>query len=403
MPPTPPLLRLGLALLLCCGSASSSDEACPPRCPEVGFVDELREAGRAAGLAIPAPPADVLAHLHTRPATDRHFYKQVVAAQLANAGPISRSAVDSALGVKRVNKYQIDIANGRIYRTAACMFGPRCKGVEHFLWKSLPTLRKRRRAQKSEVIELAINVRDWPQAVDGVAGTPVLSFSKRSEAETDIMFPAWAFWDGGPWLPTIPTWQWPTMRRELTETALATPWESKEPVVFFRGSRTSPARDPFVLKGHARRGHRAPPGAARWNVRYVKNQSQKSNDIVTEQLGLDFSEPAPMPEHCRYKYLLNFDGQAASFRYKTLFLCGSLVLSVDLQWEEFWYEYLIPWVHYVPLAADGSDGDAVLDFLEAHPEEAKAIAENGRQFVLQRLRMQDVQGAQQSHLPPPSS
>ena len=68
-----------------------------------------------------------------------------------------------------------------------------------------------------------------------------------------------------------------------------------------------------------------------------------------------------MPEHCRYKYLLNFDGQAASFRYKTLFLCGSLVLSVDLQWEEFWYEYLIPWVHYVPLAADGSDGDAVLD------------------------------------------
>ena len=74
-----------------------------------------------------------------------------------------------------------------------------------------------------------------------------------------------------------------------------------------------------------------------------------------------------------------------------------------LQWEEFWYEYLIPWVHYVPLAADGSDGDAVLDFLEAHPEEAKAIAENGRQFVLQRLRMQDVQGAQQSHLPPPSS
>ncbi len=103
-----------------------------------------------------------------------------------------------------------------------------------------------------------------------------------------------------------------------------------------------------------------------------------------------------MPEHCRYKYLLNFDGQAASFRYKTLFLCGSLVLSVDLQWEEFWYEYLIPWVHYVPLAADGSDGDAVLDFLEAHPEEAKAIAENGRQFVLQRLRMQDVQGAQQA-------
>ena len=52
---------------------------------------------------------------------------------------------------------------------------------------------------------------------------------------------------------------------------------------------------------------------------------------------------------------------------------------------------LVPWVHYVPLAADGSDADAVVDFLEAHPEEAATIAENGRQFVFQRLRMEDVQ------------
>jgi hypothetical protein len=52
---------------------------------------------------------------------------------------------------------------------------------------------------------------------------------------------------------------------------------------------------------------------------------------------------------------------------------------------------LIPWVHYVPLAADGSDADAIVDFLEAHQEAAAMIAENGRQFVLQRLRMEDVQ------------
>ena len=42
---------------------------------------------------------------------------------------------------------------------------------------------------------------------------------------------------------------------------------------------------------------------------------------------------------------------------------------------------LIPWVHYVPLAADGSDADRIIDFLEAHPAEAEIIAENGRQFV----------------------
>ena len=66
-------------------------------------------------------------------------------------------------------------------------------------------------------------------------------------------------------------------------------------------------------------------------------------------------------------------------------------MSVDLQWQEFWYSHLIPWVHYVPLAADGSDADAIVDFLETHQDEAATIAENGRQFVLQRLRMEDIQ------------
>jgi protein glucosyltransferase len=127
-------------------------------------------------------------------------------------------------------------------------------------------------------------------------------------------------------------------------------------------------------------------------IRYVPNQSQRSNDHVTQVLGLEFVEPVTMEEHCRYKYLLNFDGQAASFRLKTLFLCGAVVLMVDPVWDEFWYGMLVPFVHYVPLAADGSDADATLDFLEAHQDWAEAIAENGRQFVLQRLRMEDVQG-----------
>ena len=36
----------------------------------------------------------------------------------------------------------------------------------------------------------------------------------------------------------------------------------------------------------------------------------------------------PLEEHCRYRYLLNARGVAASFRYKHLFLCNSLVFNV---------------------------------------------------------------------------
>lgn len=389
-------LRLMVAIVVAAGvvgATATGANACPPACPATSFLEPIRAAALEAGIKIPVPDAAALAHHHERPLTDRHFYKAVAKKQLDRwrESGIQRADVDAALSVPRATKYQLDTTNGRLYRSEKCMFSMRCKGLEYFLGRALPTLKRRNRAGKKHIVELSVNVRDWPQSIDGMRDAPVLSFSKKTDHEADIMYPAWAFWDGGPWLATIPTWQWPAMRDELTAAAAANPWETKTAAVFFRGSRTSAARDPFVLKGHARRGQPPPPGAKRWNVRYIKNQSQRSNEIVEKEMALDFAEATTMPEHCKYKYLLNFDGQAASFRYKTLFLCGSLVLSVDLKWQEFWYSMLIPWVHYVPLAGDGSDADTIIDFLEAHQETAAMIAENGRQFVLQRLRMEDVQ------------
>eukprot|EP01051_Picozoa_sp_SAG22_P013076 SAG22_NODE_1426_length_4457_cov_8.244149_2_plen_117_part_00 len=74
-----------------------------------------------------------------------------------------------------------------------------------------------------------------------------------------------------------------------------------------------------------------------------------------------------------------------------MFLCRSLVLNVAPTWGEFWYSQLVPWVHYVPLKADGSDADDIVHFLDTNPEIAETIANNGREFVLQRLRPEDVQ------------
>jgi len=49
------------------------------------------------------------------------------------------------------------------------------------------------------------------------------------------------------------------------------------------------------------------------------------------------------------RYLFNFRGVAASFRYKHLFLCRSLVFQVGTDWQEFFYRALEPWVHYIPV------------------------------------------------------
>ena len=55
------------------------------------------------------------------------------------------------------------------------------------------------------------------------------------------------------------------------------------------------------------------------------------------------------------RYLFNFRGVAASFRFKHLFLCDSVVFHVGDKWLEFFYPALKPWVHYIPVETDLSD------------------------------------------------
>lgn len=75
------------------------------------------------------------------------------------------------------------------------MFPSRCAGVEHFLLEAAPDLPD---------MEFILNTRDWPQIHRnyGFFG-PVFSFSKTPEYN-DIMYPAWAFWEGGPAISLYP-------------------------------------------------------------------------------------------------------------------------------------------------------------------------------------------------------
>jgi len=340
---------------------------------DLSYVDELRtatraELGREIAVDVSAVRAaeseegpryfDGLAHDQLAPWRERGISR----ADLAEARRITPRSV----------RYQI--IDGAIHRDRSCYIEPRCQGIEHFL-----------RAVAADVpnLDLVVNVQDPPfTRVD--RPIPLLSFSRIPTRHADILYPAWAFWEGGPAVSVISTWRWDVMRAELLAAAAATQWKAKTPVVFFRGSRTSARRDPYVELGR-----REP---TRWDVRYTLNQSASQTKHVTEIMGLT---PAPLvspAEHCRFKYLLNFDGVAASFRLKNLLACGSLVLYAAPAWEEFFYPRLVPWVHYVPVGDDPADAEAVLDFLTRHDAIAAAIAANGREFIERRLTLDAVEG-----------
>lgn len=278
---------------------------------------------------------------------------------------------DMEIALTQAVHYQI-IGN-KLYRQEKCTFPSRCSGCEHFILEIIDDLPD---------MEFALNVYDWPRSPKYKDPMPVLSFSKIFDDHWDIMYPAWTFWEGGPAVyPLYPTGlgRWDIFRKDLAKKSDEFPWDKKMNVTFFRGSRTSSARDPLVLLS------RKNPELV--DAAYTKNQAWKSKK---DTLGAEPADYVHLYDHCQYKNLFNFDGVAASFRLKYLFLCGSLVFHVGDRYQEFFYPALQEWYHYIPVSLGMNEVEDLLEFTQTHDDIMQKIAENGQEFIKKRLRMKDV-------------
>ncbi|CAG4923410.1 unnamed protein product [Colias eurytheme] len=284
---------------------------------------------------------------------------------------ITKDMVDNAF--LKGTKYQI--IEGKLYRQKECHFPARCTGIEHYL-KAL--------APKLPNIELSVNTRDWPQVnrLWGHKMIPVFSFSKTKDYD-DIMYPAWSFWDGGPAISLYPTGigRWDQHRLKITAAADKVTWDNKKEQAFFRGSRTSEERDALILLS------RANPDLV--DAKYTKNQAWKSD---ADTLYAEPAKEVSFEDHCKYKYLFNYRGVAASFRFKHLFLCKSLVFHVGEDWLEFFYLSLKPWIHYIPISPKATKEEIVkyINYFKDNDALAKQIAERGYQHIWDNLRDKDV-------------
>lgn len=197
------------------------------------------------------------------------------------------------------------------------------------------------------------------------------------------MYPAWSFWEGGPAISLYPTGigRWDKHRISISAAAEKWPWEKKISKGFFRGSRTSEERDNLILLA------RSNPELI--DAQYTKNQAWKSDK---DTLYFPPATEVSFEEHCKYKYLFNYRGVAASFRFKHLFLCKSLVFHVGDQWLEFFYPSLKPWIHYIPVNAEATQDEIkeLLIYFKQNDELANEIANRGFQHIWNHLTDKDV-------------
>jgi hypothetical protein len=91
-------------------------------------------------------------------------------------------------------------------------------------------------------------------------------------------------------------------------------------------------------------------------------------------------DPIPWQEWSRYKYLIDIDGNSSP--WSNLFqrlLTGSPVLKVESSrgLQQWFYDELVPWRNYVPIAPDMSDLIDKITWLSKHDNVAQRIGESG--------------------------
>lgn len=83
-------------------------------------------------------------------------------------------------------------------------------------------------------------------------------------------------------------------------------------------------------------------------------------------------------EHLQFRYLLALDGYDGPSSWYWMLNSNSLVLRQQSAWEMFGDCFFAPWVHYVPIAADGSDLMEMFLWCERNTGECERISANAR-------------------------
>jgi hypothetical protein len=100
-----------------------------------------------------------------------------------------------------------------------------------------------------------------------------------------------------------------------------------------------------------------------------------------------FSEPEPFEHNLNYKYVIDIDGNSNSWPGFFMKLAsGSCVFKInsDYNYYQWYYKYLSPWKHYVPINADMSDLKEKIAHIQKHSSLGAEIARNSSRFILSK-------------------
>lgn len=166
-------------------------------------------------------------------------------------------------------------------------------------------------------------------------------------------------------------------------------FEGKETAAVFTGSTTggkitmATVRDLSLPRLRAARYFAGNPDVA-FDLPNITQCDTPETAAALGALGLP-SRRRTWPEQFRHKFLLSMDGNGATCSRVVIALkSNSVLLKYGSPRELFYFSEMVPWRHYVPIAAD-VDVTTIVEAERRTPGMFRSVAEGGRDFADRHL------------------
>lgn len=267
-------------------------------------------------------------------------------------------------------------------------------------------------------VELFINKRDFPllkkddtESYDSFFGkktrlqshlydryVPILSMTT-TPLHADIPIPTWEDWSRVAYWNDGKLFSKEFRRFPKPEEFDTIPWEERIPTAIFRGASTGLGTTTennirLFISAESQKKIRDPEdgillldaGITKWNLRPRKHPLYPFIETIhVEEMPFSLAPNMSPLEQARYKYILHLPGHSEAYRLGLELFSGSVILYFPCEYQLWYFNWLEPWKHYVPLTGTLQDIYDKIRWCKTHDEECKTIAKNAREFAERHL------------------
>lgn len=233
---------------------------------------------------------------------------------------------------------------------------------------------------------------------------PILSMNSSDEF-ADIAIPTWDDWCRV---------AYQTEKKLFSKDFLTCPsekefdsirWEEKKPTLIFRGTSTGRGTriDNNIRLFYASMSTKEMKdengnllmdcGITKWNLRPRKASFHEPlTTIFLDELNIPLKSFMSPLEQAHYKYILHLPGHTCAYRLSLEMYFGSVIFIYPCKQKLWFFDWLKPWEHYIPLSEEFSEEDVLkkLKWCRENDEKAQQIAINARKFASKYLGRQGI-------------